>query len=285
MQVKLSASAITAFLHSPKSFYWQYLHQGTGVSSVSRSVATFDHDLCFGSRWAEFVHAFYQEAMPEDFEAIRGDLHRDFLGWVPEKLTTTYLDAFSACQNSYFSQFSPTDGCRTPATSELRVENDRFVGRLDGISADGIIHECKATRRSPNLDTQLWKVENSLQIKLYAVLTQAEGVRIEFAYKDSPCAVYRAPVKAITATMRAKWQLELESIYCAIASMIDIDPGDGSAFPCSPEGCTIVTKNFAGACPWRLLCDSDPAAGHFYEPRKVHIDERSGKPLHIVVGK
>lgn len=285
MNVKLSASAITAFLRSPKAFYWQYLHQGSGVSSIGKSVVTFDHDLCFGSRWAEFVDKFYQNgALQEPYIQLRDDL----TGWVPDKTLTTYMDAFNSLMNSYYTQFSPSDGCRTPETSELRVESDRFVGRLDGISADGIIHECKATSRAPSLDAQLWKVENSIQVKLYAVLTQAEGVRIEFAYKDSPCVVYRAPIKRITLQMRHNWGSELVSISEAISGMIALSESFRPerrhlAFPCSPDGCTIVTKRFVGSCPWKLLCDSDPSAEHFYVPRKEHLDERTGKPLHIVV--
>ena len=286
MNVKLSASAITAFLKSPKSFYFQYLHNGTGVSPIQPSVQDFSHDLCFGSRWAEFVHAFYQNAPAEDFEAIRGALHADLLGWVPDKILTTYLDAFSALMANYYASFRTDDGCRTPETSELRVESDRFVGRLDGISADGIIHECKATRRAPSLDTQLWKVENSIQVKLYAVLTGAEGVRIEFAYKDSPCVVYRAPMKKITATMRQAWSRGLDCIADSVEACISMIPEFGpEAFPCHPDGCTIVTQRFVGSCPWRLLCDADPAADHFFEPRKLHIDERTGKELHIVIAK
>lgn len=271
---------MSAFLESPKSFYWQYIAKGTGVVPRQRSVAAYDHDLCFGTRWAEFVDEFYQNKP----HRTASGLDRDLTGWVPDKLKQQYLLNFVALQNNYVSSFSPNDGVRTPATSELRVESDRFVARLDGLSADGIIHECKATSRAPSLDTQLWKVENSVQVKLYAVLTGADGVRIEFAYKDAPNIVFRAPVKCITADERRRWLTELGALADAIDYCIEADPGDGSAFVCHTD-CTLVTKRYVGACRWKLLCDGTDGADHFYEPRAAHIDERTGKELHIVRNK
>ena len=275
---KLSASAMTAFLESPKAFYWQYLHAGTGVTACQPSVAAYDHDLMFGTRWAEFVDGFYTgKDWREPFVGLQGDMQ----DWVPEKLATTYLANFQALMNNYHSCFSPSDGVRTPSTSELRLESERFVARLDGLSADGIIHECKATSRAPSLDMQLWKVENSIQVKLYAVLAKAEGIRIEFAYKDAPQVVFRAPVKRITAEQRARWSSELHALADSIDSCIARDPGDGSAFVCHTD-CTLVTKRYVGACKWQPLCDATPGSEHFFKPRPVHVDERTGKELHIV---
>ena len=275
---KLSASAMSAFLESPKSFFFQYLHKGTGVVPRQPSVSTYDQDLFFGSRWAEFVHAFYTNGALQEPEL---KLRDDLAGWVPDKLRDTYLANFSALVSNYYSCFSPSDGVRTPQTSELRLESDRFVARLDGLSADGIIHECKATSRAPSLDMQLWKVENSIQVKLYAVLAKAEGVRIEFAYKDAPQVVFRAPIKRITAEQRARWSSELHALADSMAYCISQDPGDGSAFVCHTD-CTLVTKRYVGACKWKMLCDATPGSEHFYTTRKPHVDERTGKELHIV---
>ena len=274
---------MSAFLESPKRMYWEYLHKGTGLSARQPSVASFDHDLMFGSRWAEFVHDFYTGA--ED----RGDLdlRQDLAGWVPDKLYDTYCNTFNALRSNYYACFRPDDGVRTPQTSELRLESERFVARLDGLSADGIIHECKATSRAPSLDMQLWKVENSIQVKLYAVLAKAEGVRIEFAYKDAPQVVFRAPVKRITSQQRDAWSAELYSLADAIDAMIQrseqwADTSEQQyAFPCHTD-CTLVTKRYVGACKWQPLCDALPGSEHFYTARKEHIDERTGKPLHIV---
>jgi len=302
--MKLTASAISAYLESPKSFYWRYVHRQpgaafAGVEPSQPSQAAFDHDLLIGTCWAEFVDAFYKAKDKTSLDSLTNALtgpHQKFLdksqGWLSEKVRQQYSAAFIGCMNSYFAQFSPGDGARYQGEvdmahvvnqvggadgygSELVLENDRFRGTLDGLSHDGIIHECKMTSRAPSTEIQLWRIENSIQIKLYAVLAKAKGVRVEFAYKDAPNVVWRAPVREITDGTREMWQTELESLGDSILDVVDQAQFSESVngpmahryFPCHPNGCTLVTKRFVGQCPYKLLCDGDPAAPHFYKER------------------
>lgn len=266
--MKLTASAISDYLESPKKFYWRYVYRNGnskfgGVEPSQRSQAAFDHDLLIGSCWAEFVDAFYRKG---DCTAPRLKFLRESEGWLNERIRQQYNEAFIACQNSYYTQFSPDDGARNG--SELRLENDRFLGYLDGLSPDGIIHECKMTSRAPSQEVQLWRIENSIQVKLYAVLAKAKGVRIEFAYKDAPNVVWRAQVREISSTQRYQWEQELNALWQVIEGHRHFhDPCNYDSYPCHPNGCTLVTKRFVGACPYRLLCDGDPAAQHFYKER------------------
>ena len=266
MTHKLTASALSAFLRSPKSFYWAYLHQNARGVEPLPNMKDYAHDLVFGQLWGEFVTYFYANTgMPQDFQLMWKTRTN---GWVDAKTQEQYANVLQALMLSYLQQFSPTDGVRTPESSERRYENDRFYGFIDGISDDGILHECKTAKRAMRLDEQLWQVQNSIQIKLYVVLTQAAGVCIEFAYKDAPCSVFRTPIVHFNGEQRDKWQWELNSLADGIALMTERSLKLGHmAFPCHPSGCTINTKNFTGTCKYRMLCDSDPTADHFYITR------------------
>lgn len=266
MRYKLTASALSRFLESPKSYYWAYLAaDGRGLEPRSPpSMQHYDHDLIFGQTWGEWVAAFYAEQPPPS----QADLEARLTGWCDDKTITKYCAMLGSLGDSYVQQFRPDDGARTPESSERRVENERFYGYLDGMSADGVLHECKTAKRSPRLDEQLWQVQNSIQIKLYCALTRCKGVQIEFAFKDAPCAVYRAPVLPVSSRQVAGWETELNALADAIERLHEAAETQGHhAFVCDAKSCTLVTQRFVGACRYRLLCDGDEAAQHLYRAR------------------
>jgi hypothetical protein len=122
---------------------------------------------------------------------------------------------------------------------------------LDGLSDDGIVHEVKSTSRSPQLAGQLWKVQNSTQVKLYCVLANASGICIEFAFKDAPYALFRGPQTLISKEQLAEWEQSLNSLADYIYSLGD-DPNN---YPCHPDGCCLVTKGITSMCQYETLCD------------------------------
>ena len=243
---KLSASALSLYLRSPRAYYWRYI---TKLDPVVQSVATFDHDKICGILWAEFVDRFYKGVgEAENTDKLFQDWQEQTQGWVPPKVSERLTTALQAWATAYYQMFNPTDGCRNG--SEKLVENDRFVGYLDGLSHDLIIHECKTTSRAPQLSEQLLRVQSSIQIKLYAVMTKANGVVIEFSFKDSPYQVFRAPMLPITQQQREHWEQELNALADSIYAL----GTDEHNFPCHPDGCTIISKNFVGLCPYQSLC-------------------------------
>lgn len=245
---KLSASALSTFLRSPKAFFWRYIKQ---LEPLTLSVSSYDHDKLAGIIWAECVDRFYK-GVPEAQNSSRTlqDWLEQTEGWVPPKPQEKLTKALEAWCAQYYQQFRPDDGCRTPEQSELFVENERFVGYLDGLSAERVIHEVKSTSRSPQLSEQLLKVQSSIQVKLYAVLTQATGVCIEFAWKDSPYQIFRAPVLDIRPEQLVQWEQELNALADSIYAL----GTDEYHYPCHTDGCTIMTKNFAGSCSYQMLC-------------------------------
>lgn len=246
---KLSASALSTFLKSPKSYYFRYIKQ---LEPIQPSVATYDHDKIAGVVWAGYVDRFYKgldEAANTAQMLKEWDEQTD--GWVPEKAKERLTKALESWATTYPQMFHPEDGARDPQKSELFVENDRFLGYLDGLGDGGIIHEVKSTSRSPQLSGQLWKVQNSLQVKLYAVLTQANGAVIEFAFKDLPYAIFRAPVVVFSGEQRRGWEQELNTLADYITSLGD-DPHN---YPCHPDGCCLVTKGVTSMCQYEALCD------------------------------
>jgi len=245
---KLSASALNTFLKSPKSYYWRYIAK---LEPLQNSVATYDHDKICGILWAEFVDRFYK-GVPEA-ENLKVTLAKWFDqtdGWVPEKARDRLTKALESWGASYYQMFNPEDGARAADKSEMLVENDRFLGYLDGLSDDGIVHEVKSTSRSPQLAGQLWKVQNSIQVKLYTVLTKAKGTMIEFAFKDAPYALFRGPVEFISEAKRNSWEQELNGLADYIYSLGE-DPHN---YPCHPDGCCLVTKGITSMCSYELLC-------------------------------
>lgn len=248
MAHKLSASALSTFLKSPKSYYWRYIAR---LEPIQQSVATYDHDKLCGILWSSFVDRFYT-GVPESTnmdQTLKAWLDQTE-GWVPEKAKDRLTKALEAWGAQYYQMFRPDDGCRDPKRSELRVENERFVGYLDGLSSDNVVHEVKSTSRSPQLAEQLLKVQTSIQVKLYCVMTEATGICIEFAFKDSPHQVFRGPVTPVTATQRIGWEQELNTLADRIYSL-GTDPHN---YACHPDGCCLITKNVVSLCSYQALC-------------------------------
>ena len=245
--MKLSASALNTFLRSPKMFYWRYIKR---VEPIQLSVATFDHDKLAGILWSEFVDRFYKGV--DESTNTKQTLDKwmeQTEGWVPDKARDRLTNALTSWATSYHQLFNKDDGTRNG--SELHLENDRFVAYLDGLSHDKVVHEVKSTSRSPQLTGQLWKVENSIQVKLYSVMAKATGIRIEFAFKDPPHALYRAQVKPVIAEDLKAWEHELNQLADYIYSLGD-DPNN---YPCHPDGCCIVSKGMTAMCSYQTLCD------------------------------
>ena len=249
MTRKLSPSALSTFLKSPKAFYWRYR---ANLEPIGQSVVTFDHDKLAGQIWSAAVDRFYN-GVPEAQNALQtmNEWEAGTDGWVPEKAKQKLTGALGAWVSNYYQQFSPDDGCRAPNQSELWAENDRFRGRLDGLSAERVVHEVKSTSRSPNLTDQLWKVQNSLQVRLYCVLAEANGHCVEFAFKDPPHAIFRGPVVSVSSEQRRAWELELNTLADYINSLGD-DPNN---YACNPDGCCLVTKGMTSMCAYQSLCD------------------------------
>lgn len=245
---KLSATALSCYLESPKAFYWRYVHNG-GLEPAFQSVATYDHDKVCGTLWAEFVDRFYKKTEEkENTEKLLNAWHDQTHGWVPEKQKDRLTKALEAWSTTYYQEFSPSDGVRNG--SEKYLENERFHGYLDGLSHDGVVHEVKSTSRSPQVAEQLWKVQNSIQVKLYCVLAKASGVIIEFAWKDAPHGIFRAPKLDVGAEQLQQWESELNALADSITALGD----DPNKYPCHPDGCCLITKNMVSLCSYSALC-------------------------------
>lgn len=256
---KLSPSGLATYLKSPKSYYWRYVAK---LESLTPSVATYDHDKIAGILWSSFVERFYQGVDETTNTCITLDAwHMQTDGWVPEKAKERLTKALTAWAASYYQMFNPHDGCRTK--SEVFVENDRFLGYLDGVNDEGVIHEVKSTSRSPMLSGQLWRVQNSIQVKCYAVLAKATGVCIEFAFKDTPHALYRSAVLDITDAQRQGWEQELNTLADHIHSL-----GDNiHHYMCNADSCNLVTKGITSMCGYMPLCDRVPGAEINYKEK------------------
>lgn len=259
---KLSATSLSCFLKSPKQFYWRYVAQ---LEPIQQQVANFDHDKLFGVLWARFVDNFYK-GIPEQ-ENTKAILKEwdEGTDWVPSKAKERLTKALESLCPTYYQQFDPEDGVRQDVSSELRLEDERFVGILDGLSADKVIHEVKSTSRSPQISEQLWKVQHSLQVKLYTVLAGAEGIRIEFAWKDAPYGIFRAPVWWIDEEQRKVWKEELDNLADTIYGLGE----DYENYPCHTDGCCMTTKGFVSMCPYQLLCEQglNEVTKTFYKPK------------------
>lgn len=244
---KLSASALSNFLKSPKLFYWRHI---ANLEPITLSVANWDHDRLAGICWSAFVARFYTGISEQDNTAqLLKEWEDGTEGWVPPKARERLTEALKAWAAGYYQQFSPSDGCRIQ--SEMLVENNRFIGYLDGWNQETrTIHEVKSTSRSPQLSEQLWKVQNSIQVKLYCVLAQAKGICIEFAFKDPPCAIFRATAEPVTEEQLKTWEQELNALADSIYSLGD-NPNN---YPCHPDGCCITSKNFTAMCQYQALC-------------------------------
>mgnify|MGYP001575203498 CR=1 FL=1 len=258
---KLSASAINCFLKSPKQFYWRYK---ANLEPINISVGSFSHDALAGSLWAAAVDRFYKGVgETENTKQLLTEWQEQTQGWVPDRLRNPLTDALAAWMGIYYQLFDPKDGVRNG--SEKRVENDRFVGYLDGLDHTGkIVHECKSTSRSPQIAEQVWRTANSVQVKLYAVLTQADGIRLEYAWKDQPYAIYRCDIIPVTVGQRKAWESELTAIADAIEALGD----NPENFVCHPDGCCIFSKRFASVCGYSALCSGLPGAEIGFKQRE-----------------
>lgn len=247
MKHKLSASALNTFLRSPRAYYWNYIAR---LQPLQQSTQTYDHDKLFGILWAEFVDNFYKH-VPEatNTQKILLKWHASTDGWVPDKQRLPKTKALEALTSQYYQQFDPNDGVRNG--SELFRENERFLGYLDGLSHEGIVHECKTTSRSPQIGEQLWKVQNSVQVKLYCVLADAKGHCIEFAFKDAPYQIFRGPVVEVSTQQKKEWEQQLNSLADYIYSLGD----DINNYVCHSDGCNLITRNIVAPCQFQTLCD------------------------------
>ena len=260
MSRKLSASAISTFMKSPKSYFYRYVQN---LEPAIPSVGSFSHDALAGTLWAAFVDRFYKGmGEQENTTKMLSEWHEQTEGWVPPRLRDGLTDAMKAWANQYYQMFDPKDGVRNG--SEKRVENDRFIGYLDGLDHTGtIVHECKSTSRSPQISEQIWKVANSIQVKLYCVLTQAQGVCLEFAWKDQPHAVYRCDVIQVTPEQLKAWEQELN----ALADLINGLGTDPNNYPCHPDNCCFVTKRMTSMCGYQALCSQIDGAEIAFKQR------------------
>ena len=245
---KLSASALSTFLKSPRQYYYRYILR---LEPIQKSVANFSHDLLFGSLWAEFTDSFYKGVVEDHNtkETITKWLEGSE-GWVPDKARDVKTKALTTLTASYYQMFRPDDGCRAPDKSELWLENDRFCAKLDGLSDEGIVHEVKSTSRCPSLSEQLWKIGNSIQVKLYCILADAKGYCIEFAYKDPPHQIYRGPVSYVSDGQKQRWERELNALGDSIYALGD----NPDHYTCHTE-CCLITKGFVSPCAYQVLCD------------------------------
>jgi hypothetical protein len=246
---KLSATGMSTFMDSPRKYYYRYIQN---LEPLGQSVVTFDHDKICGSIWAEFVDRFYKgiELTDNAQETMETWLEQTD-GWVPTKARERLTAALDNWIGLYYQLYQPDDGIRTAEGSELRLENERFLGYLDGLSKDGIVHEVKSTSRAKSLAGQLWGVQNSIQVKLYCVLAKAKGIRIEFAFKDVPHAIFRSDVKEVTSQQLTEWEQQLNVMADQIFALGD-DPNN---YLCHPGGCSIFSKGFTGECPYMALCN------------------------------
>lgn len=267
---KLSATALTSFLKSPRQFYWRYIAR---LEPIQLQVANYDHDIVFGGIWAEFTDRFYKgiseavntpQTMKQWLEATEG--------WVPEKAREKLTKGLETLCPQYYQMFSPDDGCRAKDKSELWLENDRFVAKLDGLSDERIIHEVKSTSRAQSINEQLWKVQHSIQIKLYCVLAQAEGHCIEFAYKDPPYQLFRGPIEYVSNLQKKNWEQELNILADKIQSLGD-DPNN---YSCNADSCCMTTKYSTSMCKYQVLCDQGQNKENmiFYKIRESQQDKQ-----------
>lgn len=243
---KLSASGIQTFLSSPRAYYFRYI---MGIEPISPAGAS-SPDALVGSLFAEYTDRFYKGmGEAENTKRLLTDWDEQTAGWVPTKLKMYLTAPLTAWAGLYYQLYSADDGCRNG--SEKRVENDRFVGYVDGLSHDRILLELKTTSRARSLQDQIWAFQRSLQVRLYCVLTEATGIRIEMAYKDQPYALHRADVIPVTAEERKRWEVELNTLADTIVGLGD----NPDSYPCHTKGCNIFSRNYTSACAYQALCE------------------------------
>lgn len=245
-----------------------------GLAPLTLSMGSYDHDRIFGTCWAEFVDRFYKgSGETENVNQTLQCWNEQVDGWCNGKARDNLDKALPTLMASYYQLFSPKDGCRAPDKSELWLENDDLHGKLDGLSDDGIIHEVKSTSRAQSTSEQLWKVQNSIQVKVYAVLAKAKGVQIEFAYKDAPHALFRGPIREITDGERTLWEQEL----LAIVEDINDRGDDPYNYICHPDGCCYAGKWSTNMCQFQLLCEQGYTTDTsiFYKNREQRKQEQT----------
>lgn len=246
---KLSASALSLYLKSPKAYYHRYIAK---LEPAMQSISSFDEAKLIGILWAEYVNRFYTGVDESaNHKQMLADWNDKSEGWVPDKIKAKLTSALETWATTYYQLFSQDDGVRGEGKSELFLENKRFLGYLDGLSDDGIVHEVKSTSRSPQIAGQLWRVQNSLQVKLYCVLAKAKGIRIEFAYKDTPYAIYRSEPIQVTKEQVKRWEKELNTLADHIYSLGD----DPNSYICNSDSCCLATKGGTWMCSYAPLCE------------------------------
>ena len=92
---------------------------------------------------------------------------------------------------------------------------------------------------------------------------------MEFAYKDPPYDIFRAPAWPITVEMRTEWEAELTAIRLGMLNCIK-----ENYFLCNPAGCNIVVKKGTWPCAYKSLCEENMATLKDFIPRAEHLEVR-----------
>jgi len=262
---KIRPTEMRTFLSSPRRFYWEHVR---GLKPLMPSVDRFEHHREFGVVWAAFVDRFYRGLdFKTNLSVAKENWWTSADGWVPGKIQASLAQALENLATDYYQQFRPDDGARIE--SEKALEGEVLWCTPDGIGEGRIVHEVKTCSRPKSQDSLLWRIRNSIQVKTQCVLAKANGVRIELAFKDPPGrqVSYRSGVVPVTKEQRDRWQGELESLAEYILSL----DGNPHYYPCSPDGCSIITKSYTSECPYRILCDGQlEVIPYLFKERKTH---------------
>ena len=239
----LSPTAISCYLKSPKLFYWQYVRN---IVPKELSADRYDHDKIFGNIWSEYVDGFYKKRA-DILELAVARWRVETEGWLATKERGSYEKSLLALANCYQNSYNPDDGMRSQG-SELELKTNDWHVVLDGLGDGHVIHECKATSRAQSLKEQVWKYQNSIQARMYAVVTDAAGIVIELAFKDSPHQVFRAPIREFTTEEKLRWLNEFTDLRNEIFR-------PERDYVCNVEACGFTSKYRTSICPYRELCE------------------------------
>jgi len=262
MLTKLSPTAVSTYLKNRRQFFWNYIfvhpeHPNTvGIIPTDKSQDRYDGDLVFGDVWAKFTHRFYNRTeQTENVSLSLYEFEQGVAGWMLPKDKKRFTEALGALADYYYRTFDPQDRF----ASEVRIETEQWVGRLDGWMDGKVIHECKATSSAGSLIEQVRCLQNSVQSRLYAVMTRARGICYELAFKDTHV-VYRAPVYEFDPESVVQWDKEFSDLRLEILSR--------ETWMCNFDRCNYATKRAKVVCPYRELCEGSKDFSGFV-PRTI----------------